>query len=174
MLTEKKINKNWDLFLATNSKYGNILSDEFLNAHGETLKTAKGCGFHRAFVYDGGLVSSIIKTTKFAVSINNSLPESLRLSVDEIIRFIFLSKSFTGESTTNHAFQLMNHGVKLSELEFGFVINDFDVIKDSLLADIISNASHLSKVEDKALIRVNKTNDTEEPQSENQNTQSPG
>ena len=146
-----KIDKNTKKFYATNEKYG-IFNPEILEFLGESFITAPAStmkSLHNAF--PGGLLDHIITTTKYAVDINLSLPEELRVDNDSLIKVCFLHQigktflykmcesewhrtnqgkmyEFNDELTSmkvgeRSAYYALKYGVELSEDEYQAIIN---------------------------------------------------
>ena len=146
-----KIDKNTKKFYATNEKYG-IFNPEILEFLGESFITAPAStmkSLHNAF--PGGLLDHIITTTKYAVDINLSLPEELRVENDSLIKVCFLHQigktflykmcesewhrtnqgkmyEFNDELTSmkvgeRSAYYALKYGVELSEEEYQAIIN---------------------------------------------------
>jgi len=85
-----KILKNKETFLDKNDTY-KIFTSELLEFLGEDLITAPAStltSLHNAF--PGGLVDHILKTTKYAIGINKTLPENLQVDKNSLIKVCFL------------------------------------------------------------------------------------
>jgi len=150
MLTIQQLEHNKAKFLETNVKY-NIMTKELLDFLGDGLYTAPastrltmvGC-------YPGGLLNHIIKACKYAIKVNEILPEALRQPVPEIVKTVFLAqigKVFMYCLTENEynkkqgqmydfcddtirlrvgersAYYAINYGVKLKEQEYQAILN---------------------------------------------------
>jgi hypothetical protein len=146
-----KIEKNTKKFHATNEKY-NIFTKGLLDFLGDDLTSAPAStmkSLHNAF--PGGLIDHIILTTKYAVDINLSLPENLRVNNDSLIKVCFLHqigktylyKLCESEWHRNNqgkmyefkddlvsmrvgersAYYALKYGVELSEEEYQSIIN---------------------------------------------------
>jgi|TARA_R110001592_G_scaffold357071_4_gene659771 hypothetical protein len=86
MLSQEKILKNAKKFNDTGVKYEvinddlmNMLGQEFINAPCTTTTNFYGA-------YDGGLIQHILNTTKYALKINENLPEIKQVNNGSIIR----------------------------------------------------------------------------------------
>ena len=86
MLSKEKILKNAKKFNDTGLKYDvvnddlmNMLGKEFIDAPCTTTTNLYGA-------YDGGLIQHILNTTKYALNINEALPEDKQVSSKNIIR----------------------------------------------------------------------------------------
>jgi hypothetical protein len=86
MITEEKIKKNAQKFNETALKYG-VINDELMDLLGVEFITAPcttSTNFYGA--YDGGLIQHILNITKYAIGINNMLPENKKVDNDSLIR----------------------------------------------------------------------------------------
>jgi len=146
-----KIERNTKKFYATNEKYG-IFTPEILEFLGESFITAPAStmkSLHNAF--PGGLLDHIITTTKYAVDINLTLPEELRVENESLVKVCFIHQigktflykmcesewhrvnqgkmyEFNDELTSmkvgeRSAYYALRYGVELSENEYQAVIN---------------------------------------------------
>jgi hypothetical protein len=148
---KEKIEKNNEKFHSTNKKYNiftpellDFLGDDFLTSPASTMKS-----LHNAF--PGGLMDHIILTTKYAVEMNLSLPQDLRVNNESLIKVCFLhqiGKTFLYKMCesewhrTNQgkmyefvddlvsmrvgersAYYALKYGVELSEEEYQSIIN---------------------------------------------------
>lgn len=89
-LTEEKIAKNYEKFLATNQKY-NVLTEDLLNFLGSDLKLAPAStmtSLHNSF--EGGLIDHILTVTKHAFLINKNLIDNLKVSDSELFKVCLL------------------------------------------------------------------------------------
>ena len=148
---KEKINKNNQTFIEKNELYG-ILSKELLEYLGEDLLTAPAStmkSLHNAF--PGGLIDHILKTTKYAIGINNLLPTGMEVEAQSIVKVCFLHQigktflykwcesewhrnnqgkmyEFNEELTSmkigeRSVYYSMKYGVKLSEEEYQAIVN---------------------------------------------------
>lgn len=149
-MTQEKVLKNTKKYFETAEKYGfmndnliKFLGDDFVKAPASTATN-----LHNAF--DGGLIAHLLLTTKYAVSINNTLPENLKVDGTSLIKVCFLFQigkaklykvnnskwhnergikyEFNEELTSlkvgeRSAIYALSHGVELSEEEFQAIIN---------------------------------------------------
>lgn len=90
MITQEKVLKNTKKYFETAEKYGfmndgliEVLGQEFISAPASTATN-----LHNAF--EGGLVAHLLLTTKYAVSINGVLPDSLKVDVASLIKVCLL------------------------------------------------------------------------------------
>ena len=90
MITVEQLESNKKKFLETNSKYKiftkeleNFLGDDFYTAPATTTIDMYGC-------YPGGLLNSSLKACKYAIKINELLPENMRQETSTILKCIFL------------------------------------------------------------------------------------
>ena len=151
MLDKDKIAKNTKKYFETATKHGfmteeltTFLGIPFMTAPASTMKD-----LHNAF--EGGLVDHLLRTTKFAVSINSTLPDNIKLPVSEVIKVCLLYQigkahaykpcmsewhktnqgkmyEFNEEAVAmrvgeRSAFYAISHGVKLTEAEYQAIIN---------------------------------------------------
>jgi hypothetical protein len=86
MLTEEKIKKNAQKFNDAGVSVG-VVNDELMNLLGVEFITAP-CTTTTALygAYDGGLIQHILKVTKYAIEINDTLPETKQINKESIIR----------------------------------------------------------------------------------------
>jgi len=87
---KEKIEKNVKKFLDTSFKY-DILTEELRDFLGEDIMTAPAStmtSLHNA--YPGGLIDHILKTTKYAIGINETLPGPLGVEKNSLIKVCFL------------------------------------------------------------------------------------
>ncbi len=148
---KEKILKNQDKFLNTIDTY-KIFTPELLEFLGDEITTAPAStmeSLHGAF--PGGLVDHILKTTKYAIGINEILPTNLKVSKTSLIKTCFLhqiGKTFLyvwNESDWHRknqgkiynynealvslkigersAFYALKYGVKLNEEEYQAIVN---------------------------------------------------
>jgi hypothetical protein len=148
---KEKIEKNTNKLFSTNEKY-NIFTKELLKFLGDDFITAPAStmtSLHNAF--PGGLIDHTILTTKYAVDINLSLPENIRVDNESLIKVCFLhqiGKSFLYKLCESEwhrknqgkmyefkddmvsmrvgersAYYALSHGVTLSEEEFQSIVN---------------------------------------------------
>lgn len=92
MLTIKKLEQNKATFIETNQKYQimtkeleDFLGDEFYTSPASTTLTMVGC-------YPGGLLNHIIKACKYAIKVNELLPEGVKQQPSSIVKATFLSQ----------------------------------------------------------------------------------
>lgn len=88
MLDKEKIIKNTKKYFETAAPFMTNELTEFLGQEFMTAPASTNKDHNNAF--EGGLVDHLLRTTKFAISINSALPEKLRISKDEIIKVCFL------------------------------------------------------------------------------------
>ena len=79
MELKDKIIKNREKFEKTNGMY-NIFTEELLKFLGEDFFTAPASNMKSLYnAFPGGLLDHIIKVTKYAISVNETLPTELRV-----------------------------------------------------------------------------------------------
>lgn len=148
MLTIPQLEHNKAKFLETNEKYGimtkelvDFLGDGLYTSPASTRLTMVGC-------YPGGLLNHIIKACKYAIKVNEVLPETLRQPVSTIVKTVFLAQigkvfmyclsdggkpqgqmyDFCDDTVRlrvgeRSAYYAINHGVKLTEEEYQAILN---------------------------------------------------
>jgi hypothetical protein len=184
---KERIEKNKKKFHSTNEKY-NIFTPELLEYLGDAFITAPAStmkSLHNAF--PGGLMDHIILTTKYAVELNLTLPEELRVSNESLIKVCFLhqiGKTFIYKMCesewhrTNQgkmyefkddmvsmrvgersAYYALTYGVELSEEEYQSIIN-YDKPEDDKQAKWHSStlATLLKQANELAIIEEKNTN----------------
>ena len=89
-LTQEKVAKNARTYYASLEKYGffndrlvEILGEEFIKAPASTRED-----LHNAF--EGGLVDHLLKTAKYAILINKTLPEALQVPEKSLLKVALL------------------------------------------------------------------------------------
>lgn len=150
MLTEEKIKNNAKKFFETGTKYGfmndslmNFLGPEFIGAPASTSDK-----MHNAF--EGGLIDHSLRVTKYAVSLNDLLPESMRVDKVSLVKVCCLhqigkAKLFKYNDSDWHrergmmyeyrddlvalsvgersAKDIMKHGIDLTDEEYQAILN---------------------------------------------------
>ncbi len=149
MITEDKILKNTEKYFKTAEAHGfmndsllDFLGQEFIKAPASTRSD-----LHNAF--EGGLISHLLTTTKYAISINGVLPEALRVDKVSLIKVSLLhqigkAKLYVAEDKWHQdrgmmykfnndlvsmsvgersAIYALSNGVTLSEEEYQAIIN---------------------------------------------------
>jgi hypothetical protein len=90
MISEDIIQKNKEKYLATINKYS-LCNDKLINALGDNLfrcPASTMINLHNAF--EGGLVDHLLTVAKYAVNINNSLPENMRCGLESVLKVSLL------------------------------------------------------------------------------------
>ena len=106
-ISKEKIISNATKFNETGVKYG-VINDDLLKLIGEEIIKAPCTTLDRMYnAFEGGLIQHILNVTKYAISINSSLPESKRIEVNKIIRVCILhqigkSKMFIPQESEWH------------------------------------------------------------------------
>jgi len=86
MITKEKIGKNYKKFIDSGVKY-NVVNDDLLNLLGVQFVGAPCSTKESTYgAFEGGLIQHILNTTKYAVIINNALPEDKRVDQSTLIR----------------------------------------------------------------------------------------
>lgn len=92
MLTEQQLEKNKNFFLKTNEKYG-IMTESLLDFLGEDFYIAPAStSSHMVGAYPGGLLQHLIRACKYAINVNDVMPENLKQDVSTIVKCTFLSQ----------------------------------------------------------------------------------
>lgn len=90
MLSKEKILKNAKKFNETGLKY-NAVNDELLGLLGPGFINAPCTGLEHLYgAFEGGLINHILLTTKYAIVINNNLPDDKQVPLDSLIRVCLL------------------------------------------------------------------------------------
>lgn len=90
MLEQNEITKNFTKWVKTGQKY-EFLTDELLEFLGEEfMLSPAGTSTDFPGAYEGGLIKNTLIVTKYAVSINESLPEEKRFDMNTIIKVCLL------------------------------------------------------------------------------------
>lgn len=161
MLSEKKINKNYQKLVDTNSKY-QFLTEEFFTKFGEEIKTASS--LNPGYQYPGGAVQFALTVTKYGVMINGVLPKNKRFAESEIVKLSIMyslqsmaeiGESELGErafykeeSISYNLYRFVSTGCLLNADEFNFIANKVEFIKTAYaLGNLISNGIELAGLE---------------------------
>jgi hypothetical protein len=147
MLTITQLEKNQKIFNDSNEKYGiftkelsEFLGDDFFTCPASSSLNMIGC-------YPGGLLNYLIKACKFAIKVNEIVPDRLKQPAESIVRVVFLSQigkvfmfklkdgiggnrpyDFNDDIVRLHVgersvYYALTHGVKLSEKEYQAILN---------------------------------------------------
>ncbi len=104
MLTIPQLEHNKKKFLESNEKY-KIMTQELLDFLGDDLFTAPASSsLTMVGCYPGGLLNHTIKACKYAIKVNEILPDPLKRTIDSIVKTTFLSqigKTFMFCASTN-------------------------------------------------------------------------
>lgn len=85
-ITKEKMLKNAKKFNDTGVKYG-VINDELLELLGAEFISAPCTTAENMYLYyEGGLVQHLLNVTKYAISVNSSLPEDKQIDNESIIR----------------------------------------------------------------------------------------
>ncbi len=150
-LSQEKIIKNTQKYFNTAKEKGfmpeslmTFLGEEFIKAPASTL-----ADYNNAF--EGGLIAHLLLVTKYAIGVNNSLPETERVNADSLIKVCLLhqigkAKMFVPETSEWHRtnqgkmynfakdlismrigersiYYALSHGVSLTELEVAAILS---------------------------------------------------
>jgi hypothetical protein len=158
-LNKEKIVSNTKKYFETATKL-NFMNDEFMNFLGEAFIKAPAAtmaSLHNAF--EGGLIDHLLNVTKYAVLINDSLPEDERVDKNSLVKVCLLHqigkanlyKECTSEWHRKNQgkmyefnedlvpmrigersiYYALSHGVKLTEEEYSAILN-FDKVDDKM------------------------------------------
>jgi hypothetical protein len=148
MLTITQLEANKKIFDDSNEKYGiftpklkEFLGDDFYTAPATSSSNMIGC-------YPGGLLRYLIKACKFAIKVNEILPDSLKQPPETIVKVVFLSQigkvfmfkvkvgnlsgarpyDFNNDIVRMHVgersvYYALTHGVTLEENEYQAILN---------------------------------------------------
>lgn len=154
MLTDKKIEKNYQKLLSTNEKFG-FLSQEFIEQYGEELKTAGSV--YSTHTEPGGAVLYALTVTKYSVMINSTLPKAKQFEEAEVIKLAIMSslrmavadtEFYQEEIDANHVYKFVSTNCPLNKDEFTFVANKLEFVRNIYaLAHIIKQAQELVGIE---------------------------
>lgn len=89
-LEQEKIVSNTKKYFETATKHG-FMTEELMKSLGEAFIKAPASSMkslHNSF--EGGLIDHSLKVTKYAVSINNILPEALKVDLSSLIKVCLL------------------------------------------------------------------------------------
>jgi hypothetical protein len=150
-LTKENVAKNYQKFCTTGEKYGFLTADlkEFLGVDILTAPASTMTSLHNAF--EGGLIAHILTVTKYAVKINDTLPDALKVNLESLIKVCCLHqigkaklyipciedwRSKRGEIyifnddikpsmrvSERSALYCLSNGVKLTDEEYGAIIS---------------------------------------------------
>lgn len=160
-LTKEQIEKNTRKYFKTAEEHGfmtpelrTFLGLDFIKAPASGLKT-----YNNAF--EGGLIDHLLNVTKFAININNSLPDTMKLDQKSLIKVCFLHQigkahmfkpcesewhqknqgkmyEFKEDDEVSmrvgerSAYYAVSNGVSLTDAEYAAVI-DFDKTDDKMV-----------------------------------------
>ena len=152
MISESTIDSNKEKFLEINKSY-NIFTDNLLDFLGDNFFIAPASvSTSMYYCYPGGLLSFLMRVAKYAVEVNEKMPESVKLDKKTVIRTSFLSqigKTFLFKFNNNEwmaknkgriyeykdddivimnvgersAYYALKYGVDLSEEEYQTILN---------------------------------------------------
>jgi hypothetical protein len=152
MLTESKIEKNYQKLLATNEKH-QFLSEEFISKYGNEIKV--GLSTETNYTFAGGAILFALKVTKYAIMVNGLLPKNKQFDEGEIIRMSIMSNlrlgtevegTYKEEIDADNLYRFVSTGCKLNESEFKFMYAEF--LTDTFaLGRLIKEAKSLANLE---------------------------
>ena len=89
-IDKEKVAKNAKKFNDTGLKY-DFVNEELMTLLGEDFITAPACSTLNLYnAYEGGLIQFILTVTKYAVSVNDSLPEDKKANPASLIKVAML------------------------------------------------------------------------------------
>jgi hypothetical protein len=92
MLTIPQLEHNKAKFIETNQKY-NIMTKELVDFLGDKLYTSPAStSLTMVGCYPGGLLNHTIKACKYAIKVNEILPDSMKQPIATIVKVVFLSQ----------------------------------------------------------------------------------
>ena len=90
MLTISQLENNKKKFIETNVKY-NIFTKELLDFLGEDIYTSPASSsLNMIGCYPGGLLHHVIKACRYAIKLNEILPDDMKQPVATIVKVVFL------------------------------------------------------------------------------------
>jgi hypothetical protein len=149
-LTKDKVTKNAKKYFSTGEKYGFMTEElqDFLGLNFITAPASTRTDLHNC--YEGGLIEHLLLVTKYAVGINEILPEAQQVSLNSLIKVCCLhqigkSNLYTPHKSDWHrgkgilyefnedlvsmrvgersAYYATNNGVDLTEEEYQAIVN---------------------------------------------------
>lgn len=174
MLSVEILEQNKKKFKETNKKYNiftqeleDFLGEDFYTAPATTMLDMYGC-------YPGGLLNNCLKSAKYAIKINDMLPENTKVNPTSILKCIFVSQigkvflfkpnkndwqiknqgkmyEFNEELTSlkvgeRSAYYATKYGVSLTEEEFQAILNTDKDSDDKQAKYHSENLSHIIKM----------------------------
>jgi hypothetical protein len=183
MLEQTKILDNTKKYFETATKIG-FMNEELMKFLGQEFIMAPASSmadYHNAF--EGGLIDHLLNVAKYAVKVNNSLPENKRVNQDSLIKVCFLHqigktnlyKPCTSEwhrknqgkmyefnnslvpmrASERSLYYAMSHGVKFTEEEFSAIMF-FDKTDDKMSEFQNSMLGELLKIGNTLAIKLSK------------------
>lgn len=85
-LTEEKVMKNAETYFSRGESYGFMTPKlmEFLGSDFVSAPASSMTSMHNAF--EGGLIDHLLRVTKYAVTLNDSLPEAMRVDKVSLVK----------------------------------------------------------------------------------------
>lgn len=174
MLTAEQLEQNKKKFIETNVKYSiftqelvDFLGDDFFTAPATTMSDMYGC-------YPGGLLNTCLKTAKYAIKVNELLPEKMRSKTSSILKCVFISQigkvflfklnkndwqvknqgkfyEFNEDLTSlkvgeRSVYYATKHGVNFTEEEFQAILNTDKDSDDKQAKYYSENLTHIIKM----------------------------
>jgi hypothetical protein len=183
MLEQTKILENTKKYFETATKLG-FMNEELMKFLGQEFIAAPASSmvdYHNAF--EGGLIDHLLNVAKYAVNVNNSLPENKRVNQDSLVKVCLLHqigktnlyKPCTSEwhrknqgkmyefnnslvpmrASERSLYYAMSHGIKFTEEEFSAIMF-FDKTDDKMSEFQNSMLGELLKIGNTLAIKLSK------------------
>lgn len=183
MLEQSKILDNTKKYFETSTKLGFMNDDlmKFLGAEFISAPASSMSEYHGAF--EGGLIDHLLKVAKYAVNVNNTLPEDKRVKQDSLVKVCLLHqigksnlyKPCTSEwhrknqgkmyefnddlvsmrVSERSLYYAMSHGIKFTEEEFSAIMF-YDKTDDKMSEFHNSMLGELLKIGNTLAIKTSK------------------
>lgn len=182
MISPEKVKENATGYFERGLKYGYLTNEliEFLGQDIITAPSSTSSIFTNSF--EGGLIDHMLKVTKYALAVNDALPESKRVDKTSLIKVCCLHQigkaklfvpatedwkikkgiayEFNNDLVAMRVgerslFYALTHGVKLNEVEAQALLN-YDKVDDKQAASFSDTLTELLKVGNTLAIIVEK------------------
>ena len=153
MLTEQKILKNTEKYFKTAETHG-FMNDNLIDFLGEGFigaPASTATNLHNA--YEGGLIAHLLLTAKYAVSINNVLPDIMKVELPSLLKVCLLHQ--IGKAKLYKPFNSDWHNKRGIMYEFNNDLVSMSVGERSAIY-ALSNGIELSEDEYQAIINHDK------------------
>lgn len=183
MLEQTRILENTKKYFETATKLG-FMNDDLMKFLGQEFIAAPASSmadYHGAF--EGGLIDHLLKVAKYAVNVNNTLPENKRVNQDSLVKVCLLHqigksnlyKPCTSEwhrknqgkmyefnddlvsmrVSERSLYYAMSHGIKFTEEEFSAIMF-YDKTDDKMSEFHNSMLGELLKIGNTLAIKISK------------------